>query len=347
LAAVLTHPTLLSRYREPLEARLRILVDQRTGELAPFHRYHLGWEDQCGNPVSASGKALRPALCLLACEGLSGDCHPALPAACAIELIHNFSLVHDDIQDGDRQRRHRPTLWTLWGVPRALNAGDSLLALALTALLGSADEPGGEAPPETVGEAHRLLASACLAMIEGQYLDLAFEERAEVSLADYLDMVTRKTGALMACALEMGALFGGADHEARAACHQAGLDLGIAFQARDDARGVWGDVAATGKAVGGDVQRRKKSLPIVFGLTAEGPIAEELRRLYRKLWPAAVDDVARVPGLLTELGAADFARRLVQEHCDAASEHLRRAGLAPWALDEFEDLIAFLKADAW
>src|SRR5205823_4160840 len=202
-------------------------------------RYHMGWEEPDGRPgPGAGGKALRPALCLLACEAVGGDIDRCLPAAAAIELIHNFSLIHDDIQDQDRERHHRPTVWTVWGVPQGINAGDGLWALANRAFLRGA-ERGVDAA--IILRAYAMLNDACLTMIEGQALDLSFEEGraagdglAPVTVEAYLDMIARKTGALLAASLGIGALVGSGDALTAAAFHRFGAQLGRIYQVQDD-----------------------------------------------------------------------------------------------------------------
>jgi geranylgeranyl diphosphate synthase type I len=228
-------------------------------------RYHLGWEDQQGNPSDATGKRLRPALCLLACEAAGGEWQKALPAAAAVELVHSFSLVHDDIQDRDRERHHRPAVWTVWGEAQAINAGDALLALARLALTTPAEDG---IPPETIVDAGRLLDAATLDMVEGQTLDLEYEQRPELSLDDYTHMAEKKSGALFGCALALGALAAGKDGEASRRFDRAGRRLGLAFQARDDILAIWGKQEKTGKPSGSDILRKKKSLPymLAYGL---------------------------------------------------------------------------------
>ena len=227
-------------------------------------RYHLGWVDAQGKPIQAeTGKSLRPVLCLTACSGY-GDPLAAVDLAASLELLHSFSLVHDDIEDGDRERRHRTTLWAAFGVPLAINAGDALFVQAFELLhLGTA---GLE--PYRATRAFGLLTEACLRMIEGQHEDMEFERRESVSLDDYVAMVRGKTAALLGASLALGALAGGAENAAVEALQAAGTELGLAFQAADDLLAFWGDPAETGKAVGNDLERGKKSLPLVFASQA-------------------------------------------------------------------------------
>jgi len=225
-------------------------------------RYHLGWEDAEGGPPANQGKGLRPALCFLACESAGGDWKRALPAAAALELVHNFSLVHDDIQDRDLLRRGRPTVWSIWGDAQAINAGDALLALARLSILrlSEADVSG------VALEAARLLDERTLEMVEGQTLDLSFDQLADVDLESYLEMIEKKTGALFDCSLHLGALIGGAQPAVAGAMGRVGRLIGSAFQIRDDMLAVWGAENRTGKTPAADIRRRKKSLPIVSAL---------------------------------------------------------------------------------
>ena len=332
-------PALLRRYRQEIEVELRSLVDSRPAAFSPQVRYQLGWVDERGQALAAGGgKALRPSLLLLVCDGLGGERSQALPLAAAIELAHNFSLLHDDIQDGDRERRHRPTAWVLWGVPQAINLGDAVFSLAMSALY-SADERG--LSPSRLLEAHRVLTEACLEMIEGQQMDLSFEAEDDVPLPQYLMMAERKTGALMGAALELGALAAEGGRDQVAACRRAGRSLGLAFQIRDDCLSVWGDPSRTGKKTGGDILRKKKALPIAYGLSQAGARSAELRRLYGQN-ALSLEDVCRVRRLLTEVGALAFARRLTEELSETALLELRSAGLAPWAQDEFRSLVDYL-----
>jgi len=273
-------------------------------------RYHLGWEATDGTPSDQTGKGLRPALCLLACEATGAPYSRALPAAAAVELVHNFSLVHDDIQDHDRIRRHRPTVWAVWGEAQAINAGDAMLVLGRSALLRLAGE-GVSA--ETVVDASRILDERTLEMVEGQTMDIAFEGSAAVSLPDYLDMVDRKTGALFDCALYLGALAGAQDIALAGELGRFGRAMGVLFQVRDDMNGVWGVETEMGKQPAADIRRRKKSAPIVHALdSARGETRERLLRTYAK---SELDDadISLVLDCLDETGAKGYCERLVAQ----------------------------------
>jgi len=325
--------------RRVAEALEPLLQPQEPALLYRMMRYHLGWEDVEGRPLPApGGKALRPIMCLLACEALGGSWRQALPAAAALELVHNFSLVHDDIQDRDRERRHRPTVWAIWGEGQAINAGDALLALAQAAL---ARLPEAGVPPERAVEAVATLARATLEMVEGQVMDLQFEERLDITVDAYMQMVERKTGALFGAALRLGAICASADPQVWEAMGRAGRLLGLAFQARDDVLGIWGAPSQTGKPAGADIRRRKKSLPVVCALEAEGPQREAVVRAYSD---PAMDEsaVAAVTRALEEVGARERSLSLARGALQEALSILASLPLVPGPRQELEAVARFL-----
>ena len=365
--------TFFNRYLPPLEAEMRAVVqtsDPRYAGLFGMLRYHMGWADAAFNPCQArTGKRVRPVLCLLACEACGGDWEQALPAAAALELMHNFSLIHDDIEDQDKTRRGRPTIWALWGEAQAINAGDVLFVLAQLALLrlsergalslpalSGAEEPAlsgaeglqepalsraegskGTVPATTVVMAIRLFNHACLALTGGQYLDIGFESRDSVSTADYLTMIEGKTGALVACACEMGSLVAAAPAVQRENLRTFGHHLGLVFQMRDDVLGIWGDPIVTGKPAGADIARLKKSLPILHGLEQSA----ELRALLAQE-TLSTADVHRATELLRETDSREYAEQLAQEFHAQALAALDQANLhgpAALALHELAQML--------
>lgn len=327
-------PAALTRYRRALDDHLRGLLDRsQPRDLYRMLRYHLGWEDAAGRAAESAGKRLRPALCLLACEASGGEAERAIPAASAVELVHNFSLVHDDVQDDDRLRHGRDTVWAVWGKPQAINAGDALLALAHLSLT--------EMAGESLFAASRLLNERTLEMVEGQVMDIAFEEQSGISLESYLEMISRKTGALFDAALALGAVAAGGPDEKVAALGRCGRHLGLAFQVRDDMLGIWGDVDRTGKPVAADILRRKKSLPIVFALDhATGDDRQQLQGVYGAGEPSA-GDVSFVTGLLDSLGAQAYCQEEADRHRSAALSELA-AGLDERATGEIREVADFL-----
>lgn len=279
-------------------------------------RYHLGWEDARGQAITArAGKRTRPVLCLLACEAAGGDWRHALPAAVAIELLHNFTLIHDDIQDSSTERRGRRTVWAVWGVPLAVNVGDALHVISHRCLL----ELGQTADPATVVEAIRLLDDTSLTLCQGQQIDMEAEGRLDVDQDRYLFMIQAKTAALIRCALELGAIVAGADGATRTRLGDFGEAVGLSFQVRDDILGIWGDESVTGKSAASDILSRKKSWPIVHALgAANSDDRGTLLALYgRDLRPA---DVPTVLSILERAGsraaaeqqAARFHRQALQ-----------------------------------
>lgn len=333
-------PAALSRHRELLEAHLQSLFDsQQTSSLRHMLRYHMGWEDADGKPADQTGKRLRPALCLMSCEALGGDVRQALPLACALELVHNFSLVHDDVQDRDRKRHGRDTVWAVWGEAQAINAGDALLALAHRAM-ASATEAG--LPAAATVLAAGLLAERTLEMVEGQVMDIEFESRTDVSQEEYLAMVSRKTGALFDASLALGAIGAGAPQQMIEALGRCGRSLGIAFQVRDDALGVWGDEGRTGKAAGADIRRRKKSLPAIYAFDrADAGQREQLERIYAREDVSAAD-VEWVLRIMDEAGAAQYCANVADEYRGAALREIDSAGVPPEGSAGIREVADFL-----
>lgn len=335
-------PKILSRYRETIDSGLRSTLDKGDLPLLGMLRYHMGWVDDEFRPVSAvAGKAVRPTLCLFACEAAGGDWHLALPAAISLELIHNFSLIHDDIQDGDTQRHHRPTLWFRWGHSHGLNAGSALHMLANQAL-DNADTVG--LSPEAILRSTGTLTKACLEMIEGQTLDMAFESRPRVSTAEYLIMIEKKTGALLQGSLSAGAGIASMDPLLLTEMGRFGHALGRLFQVRDDMLGVWGDATETGKPAASDLHRRKKSLPVVYTLEHAGKdeSAQRFTALYRTRESLSEADVSILLAVMEHVGARHFCQHLAEEEAAKARAALAAMPIAPWAKEQAADLVTFL-----
>ncbi|MCB0234646.1 MAG: polyprenyl synthetase family protein [Anaerolineales bacterium] len=285
-------------------------------------RYHMGWVDELFQPaVVNSGKRIRPVLCLLACQAAGAPVERALPAAAALELLHNFSLIHDDIEDDSPTRRHRPTVWALWGRPQAINAGDAMFTLARHALYGLAEH---HVSAEQVLNAFRNFDETCVRLTEGQYLDMSFEGRMDVTVDEYLSMIAGKTAALIGASLYIGALIGGAGLEMRSALAEFGRQLGLAFQIQDDILGIWGDEAVTGKSAASDILTRKKSLPVVYAL-ADGRVGDALQAIYAQ--PIDTDGVPAVLRLLADAGARPYAASAAQSAHQHALEALDASGV--------------------
>ena len=325
---------LLEQHRSETEWELRRSFEQCELPFYNLLRYHLGWVDPEGKPAQVvKGKSLRSTLCLLANEAVGGNPRQILPAAAALELLHNFTLIHDDVQDEDLERRHRPTVWAIWGKSQAINAGDALHALAALTMLRLRER---DIPAEKTLWALQVLEESCLKVIEGQYLDLSFEERLDIRVEAYLEMVERKTAALFEGAAWMGASLGTEDEELVTALRGYGKELGFAFQIRDDILGIWGSQERTGKNPGTDLRRRKKTLPIVHALQISG----ELRELYQKK-EFQEEEVSLAVEILERCGSRKFAQELAQEHCQRALAHLAEPSLRESPKDSLRELALF------
>jgi len=331
------------RYLPLIEAELRRIVAAQHPQLASFYgmmRYHLGWVDEGFSPTEdKGGKRLRPLLCLLVCEAAGGDPERALPAAAAVELVHNFSLVHDDIEDASPLRRHRLTVWKVWGTPQAINAGDGLFALAHLAMQRLADRGVRH---RRVLTALEILDQACLALTEGQHLDLSFEARLDVDVDEYLSMIRGKTAALFSAAAQLGALVAGSDPESTARYRRFGQNLGLAFQIVDDILGIWGDPQVTGKPAADDIQQRKKTLPIVRALEEEKRTeGQGLREIYQR---EVIDEEAVEAALkiLENLGARHYTGGMANDYYQQALAELDATGVGNEAQDDLRELAAFL-----
>jgi geranylgeranyl diphosphate synthase type I len=310
-----------------VDPALRTAVDRLPPSMRAVTGYHLGWWDEQGRPaLCGAGKALRPALVLLAADAVGGIPATALPAAVAVELVHNFSLLHDDVMDGDQTRRHRPTAWNVFGRGPAILAGDALLSLAFDVLAG-AGHPACQA-------GIRMLCAAVSDLLDGQHADLAFEHRDDVELPECLGMAAGKTGSLLGAAAGLGALYGDGSAEQIAHLRAFGEQLGIAFQYVDDLLGIWGDPGVTGKPVHSDLASRKKSLPVVAALTSGTPAGRELASLYRQDGPLAEPDLARAAELVANAGGRDWSQQQADALFGRALHRLRQAGAGPRAAAE-------------
>jgi geranylgeranyl diphosphate synthase type I len=305
--------------------------------------YHLGIDGSDGT----GGKRIRPLLGLLVYRALGGDYRRALPGAAAVELGHNFSLVHDDIQDGDRERRFRPTLWVKWGVPQAINAGDALFALSRLALYRlAAHEDDPDAPDaRQVLDLMRIYDQTCLALCEGQYLDISFEGRLDVTVEEYLEMIELKTASLMAAGVEAAATLASRDPEVVTTLRRFGDRLGLAFQMADDVKGAFWQESASGKAEAGDLRRRKKTMPVIWALNHAADVDQaRLRELFaaeaddRQLTDAEVDEAVAI---LERSGARDTTLAEARRYRDEAIAELGDIPLEPSAK---RDLVLFVEA---
>ncbi len=317
------------RFLPQIEDELQVIVQPAQPSLDVYYgmmRYHLGWLDEALRPVDVKGgKRLRPMLTLLAAEAGGGDPAQALPAAAAVELVHNFSLVHDDIQDSSHYRRGRRAVWDIWGAPHAINVGDGLFVLARLALHRLAER---DVALDRVQAATLALDRACLALCEGQYFDMTFEDRLDVDLGQYLWMIRHKTAALLATSAQLGAIVAGADAEQADRYRRFGENLGLAFQIQDDILGTWGDPAVTGKSAATDIRDKKKTLPVVYVLNhpEERFSAWELIDLYSREGALDEDGIQATLALLERTGARAYAGRVAETYYRQAIESLDETG---------------------
>jgi geranylgeranyl diphosphate synthase type I len=292
--------------------------------------HHMGWEpDRTG-----SGKRIRPLLLLLCYRGFHKDWEKALPAACAVEWLHNFSLIHDDIQDQSLLRRGRETVWKRWGIPQAINTGDALYALAHITYEQIQDS-GIET--RAVLAASKILNQACLRLTQGQHRDLVFVSEDNVTHAQYIEMITLKTSSLLSAAAAIGASLAGADQEQISSCRSFGHHLGLAFQILDDLLGVWGAPDKTGKITGDDLMAKKKTLPVIFGL--------EHSQSFTEWWASSTvseSEIQLQAEALEKLGARKFTKELAADHTQKALAALANAQLEQPARGELEGLTVSL-----
>jgi geranylgeranyl diphosphate synthase, type I len=331
-----TVPASLLRAREHLQPALRRSVDRLAPEVRTVVAYHLGFADRDGRPISGDGgKAVRPALAFLSAAAVGAQPEVALPGAVAVELVHNFSLLHDDVMDRDLERRHRPTAWALFGVGQAIVSGDALLVLAHEELL--------HAPTPERERASLALTRATARMIAGQAEDLAFESRIDVTVDECLQMSAHKTGALLSFAASVGAILAGAEELAVKALEDFGLHLGLAFQAVDDILGIWGRPEATGKPVAGDLRSHKKTLPVVAALAEPGPERDRLARFLSN-GHLGEDEVIAAISLVERAGGRDRCMGEADRQLDAALASLDRVDLDPAARTELAEVARFVTA---
>ncbi len=294
-----------------------------------FHQmltYHMGWTGESAGSL-ATGKRIRPLLTLLAVVscinvdwgkggGSSINWLHAVSSAAAIELIHNFSLVHDDIQDNSNMRRGRQTVWAKWGAPMAINVGDALFVIANQAILDLAEYY----PAEIVVKAASILNENCLALTRGQYLDMAYEARKDLGMEDYWPMIGGKTSALLSSCTHIGSLLGYANEAKQEVYRLFGYHLGLAFQVQDDILGIWGDETVTGKSTASDLVEGKNSLPVLYGLEKNGKFAERWRQ-----GPITVNNVMKVSAMLEDEGAREYAEKISEVETQKALDYLKQA----------------------
>ncbi|WP_308416809.1 polyprenyl synthetase family protein [Streptomyces sp. AJS327] len=334
---------LLARGRKLATPPLRAAVARLAPPMDTVASYHFGWIDADGRPSEGDGgKAVRPALALLSAEVAGAEPEAGIPGAVAVELVHNFSLLHDDLMDGDEQRRHRDTVWKVHGPAQAVLVGDALFALANEILL--------EQGTAEASRAARRLTRATRRLIDGQAQDISFEHREQVTVQECLEMEGNKTGALLACAVSIGAVLGGADEETADFLESYGHHVGLAFQAVDDILGIWGDPDATGKQTWSDLRQRKKSLPVVAALAQDGPAAERLGTLLRadagksqaEFEDFDEDQFAARAALIEEAGGREWTSQEAQRQYTSALAALDKIEMPDRVREELTALADFV-----
>lgn len=298
-----------------LKRQVRRLARQPTRKFYDLLAYHMGWGDAVRR--GRGGKRIRPLLSLLVCAAVGGRWRQAAPGAAALELLHNFSLVHDDIQDNSPTRRGRPTLWMKAGMPIAINAGDALFTIANQAALDLSRAFG----PVEVFAVSAILQEACLDLTKGQYLDLSHQKARALPLKAYWQMIEGKTAALIGACTHVGAVLGGADESRCDGYRKFGRLLGLAFQVQDDLLGIWGEESTTGKSAATDLVEGKLSLPVVYGLAHSSKFASLWRRSHRR-----ASSSAKLRTLLEQAGARDYATQQAERLTRRAMALLRRLG---------------------
>ncbi|HSL42758.1 MAG TPA: polyprenyl synthetase family protein [Anaerolineales bacterium] len=321
---------LLTEIELELQRQVSRLDTPRT---KPFHEmltYHMGWTGEAVGP-EATGKRIRPLMVLLCTAACGANWHSALPGAAAVELVHNFSLVHDDIQDNSDKRRGRPTTWVKWGMPMAINVGDALFVMSNQAIINLKENY----PADVVVKAAEILHNTCLELTRGQFLDMSYEERTDLATEDYWPMVSGKTAALLSSCCHIGALLGGGDESKQDAYRSFGHYLGLAFQVQDDILGIWGDEIVTGKSAASDLIEGKNSLPVLAGLSSNGKFAARWRQ-----GPIRSEEVQELARVLASEGGYEAATDAAKQMTDLALMSLREAdpqGEAGEALFELAD----------
>ena len=328
-------PPVLGRARSLVEPAMAAAVDRLCAELRLPARYHFGWAEADGSPSAiGAGKGLRPTLAVLSAEAVGAAAEAGVPGAVAVELVHNFSLMHDDIIDGDTERRHRTTVWAAFGIDDAVISGDALHNLAFQVLL---EDP----TPERVAAATGL-ARATAAMIAGQAADMAFDDQPRVTFEDCLAMEAGKTGALLGYAASVGAVLAGAPATMVDALDGYGRELGLAFQAVDDVLGIWGDPAVTGKAAGNDLRERKKSMPVAIVLSGGDAAADELAAIYDTPGDLTDDQVVRAADVIDAAGGRTRTEDEARHRLDAALLAIDGVGLVDTTVAELTGLARFV-----
>jgi len=332
---------ILNRYTTDVETTIQGVLKNAPPFLHGSLSYHFGWVDKTfQTTTNGGGKLLRPTLNLLVYEAITETYQPSLPIAASLEMIHNFSLLHDDVEDNGMERRGRATAWTIWGKSRTINMGDFLLGLAFKALH---QLDTNRFDPETIFAVYDIVTQACVCLTEGQEYDMAFETQPNISTDMYLDMISRKTGALIEASVVAGARLATPDETLVNAYRQFGRNLGLAFQIRDDILGIWGDATKTGKSATDDLRNKKKTLPIIYMLNqTSNSYHNQLQAFYQQPNPLTDAEITMVRNALTDVQAEAYTQQVVATYHDKAFSALAQVGIMNEAQTCLEALSRFL-----
>lgn len=331
-------PSQLKKYREKVSDSLEGYLEGRDGKTYEMINYHLGFDGK-GTDGNLQGKAIRSSLALYATEALGGNPDDALPAALSLELIHNFSLVHDDIQDDDRTRRGRPTVQYKWSPDQAINAGDAIKDLALLIMIDLSPDENSERTLEALGA----LGNYSLRMIDGQVMDLDYMKRKDVDRDSYLDMICEKTCALLEGAFHLGGIYSPVGEKEIEKLISFGRYLGYVYQIRDDWLGIWGEPEKSGKSVLSDIEEKKRSFPVVYALEkGQGEKISRLKELYYREGKLGKDEVKEVKEILEEVDASEKTNEWAKKYWNQAESQLQDTGMADWAKAELKEFGSFL-----
>ena len=328
-----------SALEKELQSQIEILNEECTHDFFDMLTYHMGWSGDLPS-FNASGKRIRPLLLLLCSASINQNYSwkNALPGAAGVELLHNFSLIHDDIQDNSDIRRNRPTVWRKWGIPQAINAGDGLYALSNKAISDLIKNN----PPELVIRIASIFNKTCLDLTRGQFMDMSFEAKNNLSLNEYWLMITYKTAALISASSEIGAILAGGDEKVQNVSRQFGHYLGLAFQVKDDILGIWGFENQTGKSITMDLVTGKKTLPVLYGIRENKDFAR--RWIEGRI---TNDEAPLIAVQLAREGAKKYAEDTVDQLTEMAQKYLRIMSPHGSAGEELFNLtIQLLKRDA-
>jgi geranylgeranyl diphosphate synthase type I len=333
-------PEPFNRYRNELEAEMNLIVGESSLPLYNMIRYHLGWEDAHGFPRATSGsKLLRPTLCLLSCEATGGNWHIALPAAAAVELLHNFTLVHDDIQDRSYKRRGKTTVWKLWGAAHGINVGDAIHALSQLALLRLEQN---DVPKATILKAGYSLDHTCLKLCEGQYQDISYESVLDASVGDYLEMAEKKTALLIECSVRLGAILGTDNERTIQSLCSFGRNLGLAFQICNDMLDIWGIKEQPGSKSLSDIKRKKKTLSLIYTLEkAQEDDKKTLIEIYNKRTVTS-RDADLVLQIMNSVGAYNYTESMINKYHSEAVKKLDSLKISPAIRKELGEVASFI-----